>query len=371
MQVTPSSRRRRSYSDRTGIVVDHDDYGNPRHRRGDGMADPIGRSVEPPRPIGPSDEERRAYLSDTHTRKLVRDGILAKDLDEAIAIVEAYAGVRTMPIASDATKAHPDSDSGMGVVMIALGETMLQRGSDAFLERVKASIRASMEERGSYYEGWDYEGPGPFHKCTIRIAPAGGGLVVRISAVRRNPEPRLAEQFGLRMRFLRASHHVTWETRGDDFSIPIVQLQGAARIAGAATPPDAATILDGLVTPRGDDMNGRAVLHEDEHLQVVATFDEVRVPADWRLRDMAGASGLATVPDDWRPHLVDDEDGPRIVGRALTWREWPNPWAAGVHIEVVPVDPMDPDHEAACIAVSADIARRWAGLPGAWGDSDK
>lgn len=370
MPGSTSSRRRSTYRD--GYAGGgYDEYGY-QNRRHDGIAyGRVSETVVPPVPVGPSAEERRAYLSDTHTRTWVRDGIIAKDLDEAIAIVEAYAGAREMPISSDAAERLPDSEDGAGIVMIALGEIMLQRGTDVFLDRLRATIRSTLQERGSFMQGWDYDGPGAFHKCTLRIVPEGKRLVVRISAVGRDPEPRLAKAFGLRQRFLRAEHHVTWASPGEDYAIPFVQFQRTARIAGATTLPDATSVLHDLVTPKGDDCSGSAVLFENGIIRMVVAFDDVRVPGNWRLRDWARARNLERVPAEWEPHLVEGEDGPVIAGRAMHWREWPNPWAAGAYIRIEAVDPTDPEHEAACIAASNDVGRLWAGLPGAWRDSQK
>lgn len=370
MPASSSSRRRSPYHD--GVIgIRYDDYGRPSHHHGGMTSDRFGATSAPPKPVGPSDEERRAYLSDTHTRVWVRDGIVVKDVDETIALVEAYAGVREMPITADVAERHPSSGAGAGVVMIALGETVLQRGADAFLDRLRSTMRSAIEERGCFMEGWDYDGPGAFHKCTLRVKTQGDRLVVRISAVGRDPEPRLAKAFGLRQRFLRAEHHVTWASPGEDYAIPFVQLQRAARLAGAVTLPDPATVLHDLMTPKGEDSSGSAVLFENERVRMVVAFDDVRVPADWRMRDWASARNLDRIPDGWRPHLVDGQDGPVITGRAMNWREWPNPWAAGMYIRIEAVDPTDPDHEAACIAASDDVGRLWAGLPGAWRDSQK
>jgi hypothetical protein len=364
--VTTRSRQSRIMIDSTGTPIDvYDSYGR---RRADCL--PVSRFEvrTPPKPVGPSPDEKLSYLSDTHCRKWVRDGILAKDLDEAIAIVEAFAGRREMPITRASMEGREDSGSGYGIALISI----LHRGADAFLERVVTRIRSELADRGSYYDGWDYDGPGAFCKATIRIKPEGSGYVVRISAVRSDPEKRLAESFGLRRRFLRGEHHVTWATVGADYSIPLGQLARVARIAGSKDPRSAADVYADLTTPLGDSEFGCAVLHEDDSVRVLVSLDEVRVPASYNLRHMAQDAGLVAAPDDWRHRLVDDaERGPCMVGRARTWREWPDAWASGVRISVQPRDCMDPEHEKAAIAVSNDVARLWAGLPGAYGDGDK
>lgn len=371
MPVTSSAQRsRRRYSDTgrrmidvAGRILEIDDYGN--------VVDPSVRfaPAEPPLPVGPSEEERRSHLSDTHRRTLVRDGILVADIEQAIAVIETYGGRRTMPITGDAAARHPDSSSGMGVAMVALGEAVLGRGSDAFLDRVVANIRSEFATKGRYYDGWDYDGPGAFHKTTIRIEPAGSGLVVRISAVRSDPEPRLAKSLGLRHRLLRGEHHVTWATQGDDYRIPLRQLIQAARIAGATEPRSAEAVFRELVSPTGDSDFGPAVLHEDERIRVTASIDEVRVPAGWKLKQMARDARLDTVPAEWNARFVEDDDGPAMVGRAHVGHQWPDPWASGIRISVSPVDPMDTGHEDAAITSSNDIARLWAGLPGSYGEN--
>lgn len=366
-----SSGRDRTMKYPKGVPADlYDNYGRTRlncHH----IIHPDTRPAPPPKPIGPTPEDVRNYLSDTHCRKLIRDGLLAKDLDEVIAIIEAFGGRREMPISRDLAGSRPDSSSGFGIVMVSIGESVLVGGADRFTDRLIARIRSDLEEKGSFFSGWDYEGPGPFHKASIRIKPEGSGYVVRISVVRDNPEPRLAKAFGLHRRFLRAEHHVTWATTGDDYAIPFDQFSRVARIAGSTSPRPAADVFADLMTPIGDSEYGCAVLHESDAVRVTACIDEVRVPASWKYRNMARDMGLDQTPDDWSPRLVDDpERGPLMVGRANTWREWPNPWSCGVTISIEPRDAMDPEHEAAAIALSNDVSRLWSGLPGAYRDSD-
>lgn len=359
--TSSTTKGRRSRYDATGMIRMHDGYG---YRLDNVASGRLAQTIVPPAPKTPSDEERRAYLSDTHSRTLIRDGLMTPDLEGAIAIIEAFAGKRTMPITRDVAEVNPASSGGLAVAMTAIGETIVQRGSDTFLTRLIAEVRETMAEKGSFARGWDYEGPGDFQKTSLRIAPCGSGLVVRISTPRSDPERHLAEKLGLERRLLRAEHVVTWATSGEEYAVPIARLMQVARIAGATTPPTAQEILHGMTVPIAEEVDPSVVLHQDDRITVWATFDIVRTPQDWKLKRMAADQGLPFVPDAWLPHLDEAEEN--IVGRAFTWAEWPDAWASGVRFVVSPRDPLDPEHEAGCIDVSKSIAGLWAGLPSQW-----
>lgn len=368
---TASQRTGRRRTGDEHVVIDG--YGRMMIRGRDGSYRAMDeREPEPVvrRPVGPSEEDRRNYLSDTHCRRWVRDGLIAEDVDQVIAIIEAFAGVRTMPITSEYAERNQDSSAGLAVGLIGMGESILNRGADGFLERLIVEVRASLDERGSYWKGWDYDGPGAFHKACLKIEAVGARWKVRISVARSDPESRLAKSFGLKQCFLRADHHVTFETHGDDYAIPMIHLERAARLAGATEVRPAADVFADLMTPIGDSQFGCAVLHEDERIRVLVSIDDVRVPADWKYRQMIRDTDLKAVPEEWSARLVEDGDGARIVGRAQTWREWPDPWASGIHITVNAVDQTDPEHEAAAVEASNRIAGLWAGLRGAYRDSD-
>lgn len=321
-------------------------------------------------PVGPSPEERRQHLSDTHCRTWIRDGILAKDLDEAISIVEAFGGRNEMPISHETAERMGRSEQDLGVVLAGLAEGMLLSRSDRFLDQIIAEIREEVARKGSFWRGWDYDGRGAFHKATVRVLPEGSGWVVRISVPRQDVETSLARELGLPMRFLRARHHVTFRTEGRLFSIPMEQIRHASRLVGSENPPTAESLLDALKTPTGDSDYGEAVLHEDESILVTMKFDETRVPQGFEMRRIARETDLAEVPAEWTAHLTGDEGFERIEGLARTWSSWPDPWAAGIEILISPRDSHDPEHERACIEASKSLARLWAGLPGAYRESD-
>lgn len=366
-----SNAVRESYADSpnpyaTRKVMTYDSYGR---------LHPLGEAyrpapkVIPARPVEPSEEERRQYLSDTHCRLWIRDGLFAESLDQALSIIEHFGGRQTMPITRDVIASTPPSAGGHGVALIALGEAALLKNADRFLDSVLTDIKHAIATKGSYYGAWDYDGIGAFQKATIRIIPANEGYIVRISQPRSNPERAIATQAGIHHRLLRAEHLVTWATSGSDYRIPLSQLTLLANLLDMTPANDARGIYEAFATPEGDSDFGPATITENDTIRIVAHIDETRIPSNWNLRQIAHSEGLVDVPSEWAHRFVDNERDPAMVGRARTWGEWDNPWASGIRIYIEPRNPLDPEHEAAAIAASNQINRLWAGLPGAWRDS--
>jgi hypothetical protein len=161
--------------------------------------------------------------------------VLFDSLDEVCRGIVAYGDGPAAALGHNAAQM-----SGMGAVLLLMNDASRGRGS--FAERVAAEARAAIEAGKSYSGDWDYDGPGPFHKCSLEVKPVGRGgqqaLHIHAAYVGNQPELRLAETLGRPTGLGRVemSRAFAVAEGGDRFSIPWSEIEVLWHAVGAEPP---------------------------------------------------------------------------------------------------------------------------------------
>lgn len=224
-----------------------DEYG--RMVRGYGFDDdrPRRPQAPPPKPV-PNKAQIDYDFSSRHKRREYRSTLR---LDSAQAVHDAilvFGGERAGAFDETARQVG-ESHGGMAAAMFLLA---MPRSGGSFASRVAAEALATVDTERGYRGDWDYDGPGPFHKCNIQAKREDDGsysLHIYAAYVGNRPEIRLGQRIGAPVGFSRVEVECLWApVEGSDrFRVPLADLEAIHAVLGV--PFDAEAFLARLAAP--------------------------------------------------------------------------------------------------------------------------
>jgi len=206
----------------------------------------------------------------------------------------------------------------------------LAEGGGSFADRVVEAM-GSLEKR--YYGSWDYDGPGPFHKCSIEAqAKPDTTFVLSIHAayVGNEAEIALAEKVRAPLGYAGCSLERTWIASNDRFAIPLQNIEAAYIALGQSF--DAQAFLKAITTPRIAD---GSTDHIESHTSPVTILDDGPIRASLSFinyRQVAPYDYQRAPSRDYEYRL---EDG-ALTGPALLDRNSGRPRSIGLRLWIVP-----------------------------------
>jgi hypothetical protein len=195
---------------------------------------PNVKRVPPPKPKGPVGDELLQSYATTHRVRPVWRGIRFASREHLMIGLDYLGGRLTEQALSETLRQIGDMDSsGLAVPMML----MAQPNADKWYERTIRNPICALEiddesiAKGTkmFKDGWDYDGPGVWHKASLEVWVDASGWYLHYWAayVGNAPEKRVAEALGAiaTLNILRYNHRLTYETHDDRFAIPLDDLR--------------------------------------------------------------------------------------------------------------------------------------------------
>lgn len=312
------------YHDRFGTLVYIDGWG--RKRRVEGVRRRAIAAPPPPPPPKPEQWEIERYMTAGLTTKTYHSSVPFQTMEDLLKGVQRFSqgGLHAL---SDTVHDIGESSGGLGAMMamIVLGD-----GVDGFTSRLLKNIEAGLKSDKRFFHGdWDYDGPGPFHKCTLEArGPYGGApfsLHIHAARVGNEPELRLAKTLDIRPGLGYVELIKSYMPDGDTFRVPMSEikaiLDGIREFAETAndvvTLPTVEEVVQTLITPQTgrvdmDNIHTAVTLVESTMYNAVLNFDSYSLPMNFDRRDEK-AAGIV------RDYTIRVE-GDFIVGPARAFR---------------------------------------------------
>jgi len=274
-------------------------------------------------------DEQKNFV-DSITRRDHQGTLRFNTLSELHDAIRVYGGARPGALnenlkqigAAHGTEAKRDASS------------TLSEGGGFFAEQVVKAI-GRLEQ--TYHGSWDYDGPGPFHKCIIdarRQSDDTFVLSIYAASVGNEAEIALAQKVRASLGYSGCSVERTWSASKERFAIPLKDIEAAYTTFGQSF--DSQAFVKAITTPRMFDGRGDRIesytspvtILDDGLMGVslrfvnyrqVSPYDYQRAPSrDYEYRLEAGTlTG---------PALFDRNSGrPRSIGLEL----WIGPTAKG------------------------------------------
>jgi hypothetical protein len=243
----------------------------------------------------------------------------------------------------------PTFESDLQQIKDTIGDTrilapLVNRDSVAFAQNVVAEI-GQLDSGSRFRQHWEYEGPGPFRKCTIgasRNQDNTFALSIWVAGIDHEPEARLAKLLDAQIGYEDCLVERTYAVNGNRFAIPLKDIEAVYTAFGqpfnrdnflqAVLPAEPYT---NYFDQKADYKTSPVLLIADEDLRVKFGF------TPWRAFEHRHDQPPRPVWPETRWDLpsVRRDYGYRVEGEALTGPaivEKGNPQPIGLEVAITP-----------------------------------
>ena len=187
--------------------------------------------------------------------------ILLNTPEEVDAAFRVYGGDVSQSALTVTSKDIDISHGAMGGALFAFAMTEIGGGKKSFASRCGAEAGKCASENRRWHGDWDYDGPGPFHKCSITVQPfdiakpdgtteTKFGMEIWAAYVGGKPEAELAEIIDRPrgLNHIEITRSCATPEGSDRARIPWSAIEAAYAAAGAE-PPTPEAFIEALTLP--------------------------------------------------------------------------------------------------------------------------